>query len=256
MARKRKYIVTLEDERDGEDLTKFTPGAGGRRDVNGQLKELYKDPEPFDDYERDRLLKELEIADREYEIRDRELKEAQADLWLEGLHTLNNVLTYLNENPELVRDGVDRIRSGFGMMKRGFSRTKGYVEGHLPKRLRFRKDEVKVIDAEIVETEQIEAGRFPVEKLSSEEARQLLYETFKAYVTLKANLKRLANIQIDGSTYQINVNDVMALMDKCIEGHPELLDYQTRGFIFDQTKKIEDPSVRQETEDILLKYYR
>lgn len=243
-----EFIVKLgKTDKHGVDVSDDEPGVGGRHRDDGTFSAMYYDPQPYDN--REKLIKDIELAQMNYETAEKEYATAQANTVSEGLTLLNSIITLLAENPQII-DGMKNLT------KKTVNGIKRVGTKALSK---LRKNSVQTVPNSIDAATNLERSPIiaysKIEEMSEEEARKLLYETLQLYVQYRRNIVRLSRVVISGTQIQLDGNEIMQLMNECISIHPELLDFQTKGYMLDQTKSIINTEERQQIETELLSLY-
>lgn len=188
---------------------------------------------------------EVEDVDYEYELermaheeRMAEVRSSQstADAITSVLNLINTTVTFLAENPEVLKAAVDLGRKA----KDGISSAKSKLvlavrDGKQKKSKKAIKETVpehQIMDTvaasqastEIV-PDDMDMSQIERENISVEEARELILGILMDYISMKKKLNRLSNANIEHIKKQeLDMCDVVAQLDSLIKEYPALMD--------------------------------
>ncbi len=198
------------------------------------------------EYELERLAYEERCAEQ-----DRAL--TTLDAINSGLELFNNVLEFLNENPEvlaaLISGGkkirkvvTQRVRASAENVKAFFGGTKKTeAEAILEQKKTMRQgSDTDAITRDIAIQENIlveSVGKdkdVEIEEMSIDEARSLIIDTLANYINMKKNIERLSRVRINEIDMpELDMNQVLAFMDTVIDRYPALMDERTAISVLD-----------------------
>lgn len=154
------------------------------------------------------------------------------------LNLIDTTVTFLAENPEVLKAAVDLGRKA----KDGISSAKNKLvlaihDGKQKKNKKAIKEivpETQIMDTVISEisteivTDDKDISQIERENISVEEARELILGILMDYISMKKKLNRLSNANIDNIKRQeLDVSDVIAQLDSLIKEYPALMDDST-----------------------------
>lgn len=204
-----------------------------------------------------RSREELEYELEEMAYREREAEQEKALSTLNainsGLNALNNLLEFLNENPEVVeaivvggkhvKDFVSnssrKLISGIRDIFSGKKKTKAEILLEAKKK-QNPTTETKTVENIVVEKcEPLEEK----EEMSIDEARALVLDILDNYINMKRNLERLSKARINDADFpQIDMNQVLAYMDTVVSKYPALMDEKNSSSVLDLLRSNENLS--------------
>lgn len=191
---------------------------------------------------------EVEDVDYEYELermaheeRMAEVRSSQstADAITSVLNLINTTVTFLAENPEVLKAAADLGRKA----KDGISSAKSKLvlavrDGRQKKSKKAIKETVpesQIMDTVIASQasteiifDDMDMSQIERENISVEEARELILGILMDYISMKKKLNRLSNANIEHIKKQeLDVCDVVAQLDSLIKEYPALMDDST-----------------------------
>lgn len=191
---------------------------------------------------------EVEDVDYEYELermaheeRMAEVRSSQstADAITSVLNLINTTVTFLAENPEVLKAAADLGRKA----KDGISSAKSKLvlavrDGRQKKSKKAIKETVpesQIMDTVIASqasteiiSDDMDMSQIERENISVEEARELILGILMDYISMKKKLNRLSNANIEHIKKQeLDVCDVVAQLDSLIKEYPALMDDST-----------------------------
>ena len=191
---------------------------------------------------------EVEDVDYEYELErmahEERMAEVQkshstAEAITSVLHLIDTTVTFLAENPEVLKVAVDLGRK----TKDGISSVKNKLvlaihDGKQKKNKKTIKEivpETQIMDTVISEisteivTDDKDISQIERENISVEEARELILGILMDYISMKKKLNRLSNANIDNikSRQELDMSDVIAKLDSLTKEYPALMDDST-----------------------------
>lgn len=215
---------------------------------------------------------EVEDVDYEYELermaheeRMAEVRSSQstADAITSVLNLINTTVTFLAENPEVLKAAADLGRKA----KDGISSAKSKLvlavrDGKQKKSKKAIKETVpehQIMDTvaasqastEIV-PDDMDMSQIERENISVEEARELILGILMDYISMKKKLNRLSNANIEYIKKQeLDMCDVVAQLDSLIKEYPALMDDSTTENIMALLKMNSDKQENEVIKEIL-----
>lgn len=215
---------------------------------------------------------EVEDVDYEYELermaheeRMAEVRSSQstADAITSVLNLINTTVTFLAENPEVLKAAADLGRKA----KDGISSAKSKLvlavrDGKQKKSKKAIKETVpehQIMDTvaasqastEIV-PDDMDMSQIERENISVEEARELILGILMDYISMKKKLNRLSNVNIEYIKKQeLDMCDVVAQLDSLIKEYPALMDDSTTENIMALLKMNSDKQENEVIKEIL-----
>lgn len=214
---------------------------------------------------------EVEDVDYEYELermaheeRMAEVQKSQstAEAITSVLNLIDTTVTFLAENPEVLKAAVDLGRKA----KDGISSAKNKLvlaihDGKQKKNKKTIKEivpETQIMDTVISEisteivTDDKDISQIERENISVEEARELILGILMDYISMKKKLNRLSNANIDNIKRQeLDVSDVIAQLDSLIKEYPALMDDSTTENIMALLRMNSDKQENEIIKDVL-----
>ena len=240
-----EYIVKVpKQDKEGNDITGDKLGKGGRHRGDGTFSAMAYDFRPIEDDSpsREDLEYQLESMAHEERMAEIQRKQSTVDTITATLSSINNILEFINQHPEILqavyklwikaKNGVIDAKSKMVTAVRG-DKGKQKSEKSTQKSASKQKpaDTSLAVTASneiITENSEAEASQIERENLSIEEARELVLNILLKYVSLKRDISRLANANIDnGQRMELNVEDVIAQLDSVVSKYPALMDDNT-----------------------------
>lgn len=182
---------------------------------------------------------ELERMAHEERMAEVQKSQSTAEAITSVLNLIDTTVTFLAENPEVLRTAIDLGRKA----KNGISSAKNKLvlavrDGKQQKNKKAIKEKVpetKIMDTVIVSPmsteivpDDMDMSQIERENISVEEARELILGILMDYISLKKKLYRLSNANIDNIKRQeLDVSDVIAQLDSLIKQYPALMDDNT-----------------------------
>lgn len=184
---------------------------------------------------------EYELERMAHEERMAEVQKSQstAETITSVLNLIDTTVTFLAENPEVLRAAIDLGRKA----KDGISNAKNKLvlavrdgkQQKNEKAIKEKAPKTKIMDTVIapqisteVVPDNMDMSQIERENISVEEARELILGILMDYISLKKKLNRLSNANIDNIKRQeLDVSNVIAQLDSLIKQYPALMDDNT-----------------------------
>ena len=246
--------------KDGDHLVRSSKNPNRVRGQSRDADNKNPDIVEWEEVDEDDVFPERRREELEYELEQRAYEERRAeqdralstvDSINSGLELVNNVLIFLNENPEVaaalisggkklknfVSGGFKKATLGIKSLFAGNQKTK--AEQIIEKeRL---KENTAIASEVIIETETdplVEADvvndSSDVEDMSIDEARNLIIETLANYINMKRNMERLSRAKINNVDMpQLDMKQVLEYMDSVVDKYPALIDEKTSVSVLD-----------------------
>lgn len=238
-----EYRVKVpKQDKEGNDITSDKLGKGGRHRGDGTFSGMAYDFRPIEDDgpSREELEYQLELMVHEERIAGIQGKQSTADTITATWNFINNILEFINEHPEILETAYKlgiKAKNGVTSAKnkivtavkgdKGKQKSKKSTQKSAPKQKLVDTSLAVTASNEII-AENSETSQIERENLSIEEARALVLNVLLKYVSLKRDINRLANANIDnGQRIELNAEDVIAQLDSLVSEYPALMDDNT-----------------------------
>jgi len=185
---------------------------------------------------------DIERIVQEERLIEQQNKQQKLDIALGVLNGLNNLLTFLNDHPQIIESAVlthYRLKESFSDAKKKIKSKLHRGKGNADNTNRGVQSN-EIVQAESLLEEPLKKDTYQVdlydvaeddsdyfEVVDIEEARIRVLRTLSSYIEYKRNLHTLQRTKLrSGETIGLSSDEIVYFMEDSIKKHPELMDHK------------------------------